>query len=74
MSIYHIPKSESHPKTMVMIAGYQIDNPTSFESMEISGESRLTLHLTFASNDYSPNKFTRFLDAFNDFLIEYNKL
>ncbi|MBB5324684.1 hypothetical protein HNQ34_001782 [Anoxybacillus tepidamans] len=72
MTTYHVPKTPSIPSTIVMIKGYQVDNPTSFEVGEKKGESQLTLHLTFISNDYSPDKFTKFLDAFNNFLMKYS--
>lgn len=74
VSIYYIPKDKTNSKTQIMIAGYEIVNPTFSENLEPVGESQLILHLNFISNDYSPNKFTKFLDAFNNFLQEYNRL
>jgi hypothetical protein len=47
VSIYYIPKDKTNSKTQIMIAGYEIANPTISENLEPVGESQLTLHLNF---------------------------
>ncbi|MBJ8112369.1 hypothetical protein JDS99_22540 [Bacillus cereus group sp. N6] len=50
----------------ISIANYEISNPAGRE------ESRLTLSLLFNSNDYSLDKFTRFLKVLTICIEEFN--
>ncbi|PJN91563.1 hypothetical protein [Bacillus sp. mrc49] len=70
---YHIPIIPEEPYIYVSIRDYQINNPTVFDirNQTGKGESQLTMKLTFSSNDYSPDKFTKFFNAFNNFLDDF---
>lgn len=76
MSEYHVPLKPDKRFVYVSIRNYEIFNPTSFDIRNPigKGESRLKLELMFESNDYSPDKFTEFLNAFNEFLIDFQKV
>ncbi|MGN4416297.1 hypothetical protein ACTFRD_08985 [Bacillus cereus group sp. MYBK249-1] len=71
---YHVPEVSKQRFVHISIANYEIKNPTSFDirNSKGKGESHLTLGLVFESNDYSPDKFTQFLSAFNKFIDEFN--
>lgn len=73
---YHVPEVNKQNFVHISIANYEIKNPTSFDIRgpkgKGKGESHLTLGLVFESNDYSPDKFTQFLSAFNKFIDEFN--
>ncbi|MGG0645462.1 hypothetical protein [Bacillus mycoides] len=71
---YHVPEVSKERYVYISIASYEIKNPTSFDirNLKGKGESHLTLALVFDSNDYSPDKFTQFLIAFNKFIDEFN--
>ncbi|WP_182200121.1 hypothetical protein [Paraliobacillus salinarum] len=69
MKSYHVPTQIENPKTFVLIEGYEIKNKTTFNTSESNpGEGRMIIDLTFTSNDYSPRKYTKFMDDFIKFL------
>jgi hypothetical protein len=69
-NFYQVPIVTENPSTAVLVQGYEINNPTAFT--EKNGDGHLTIHLTFKSNDYSPDKYTKFISALNDFLNTYS--
>jgi hypothetical protein len=70
---YHVPIIQENASTVVLVEGYEINNPTAFLKAK-NGEGQLTIHLTFQSNDYSPDKYTRFLNEFNLFLRNFSHM
>lgn len=68
---YHLPIKPEKSHTKIWIKSYKIDNDTAFENFsKNAGEGKVTLELTFTSNDYSLNKYDVFIEQFLQFLVD----
>ncbi|WP_188631589.1 hypothetical protein [Lentibacillus kapialis] len=70
MGEYHTPNKYSEANTKVLINNFRTENPNYFDSENLLSPAKMILEIDFYSKDYSPEKFTEFMEKFTTFLKE----